>query len=355
MSIEREQILNRVSQARVTMVVGASDTGKTTLIKSLAFEINKFGHTCGIVDADMGQSDIGPPTTIGLGEFYDPSKNVNHFEVKGIYFVGSITPKGYLLPTVVGTKIMVDKALKLGFDHVLIDTTGLIQGSLGRTLKEHKIELVNPDLIIILQRENECEYLIKRFKAISNHHIIVMKPSEEVRNKFPAERREYRERSLQAYFFNSKLKKLNLKGFYLLDIPLFSGNPLSEKEKNYLSQKIDQELLWAESQGEEIHLVALDSIKNLVEKPPKNDIGRRLLFAYTPSEFEDILVGLYNRAGECYSLGIVRKIDFATQQVEIEVAEDKEEPVGIKFSRCRINQNGSVYFLPRRNLIKGWL
>jgi polynucleotide 5'-hydroxyl-kinase GRC3/NOL9 len=301
----------------------------------------------------MGQSDIGPPTTIGLGGFYGPSKNVNQFEVKSIYFVGSISPKGYLLPTVVGTKRMVDKALELGFDHILIDTTGLIQGSLGKTLKEHKIELINPDLIIILQRQTECEYLIKRFRAISNQHIIVMKPFDGVRNKSPAERREYRERSLQAYFFNSKLKKLNLKDFYLLDIPLFSGYPFSEKEKNDLSQKINRKVLWAESQGDEIHLVALDSIKNFVEKPPRDDTGRRLLFAYTPSEFEDILVGLYNKVGECYSLGIMRKIDFSSQQAEIEIAEDKEEPVGIKFSRYRINQNGSVCFLPRRNPIRG--
>ena len=58
-------VLEAVRRARVTMVVGASDTGKTTLTAYLAGALAARGETVAVVDADVGQSEIGPPTTVG--------------------------------------------------------------------------------------------------------------------------------------------------------------------------------------------------------------------------------------------------------------------------------------------------
>jgi hypothetical protein len=46
------------------LFLGAPDTGKTTLIEALAVRLAN-DHTVAIVDADIGQSHIGPPTTVG--------------------------------------------------------------------------------------------------------------------------------------------------------------------------------------------------------------------------------------------------------------------------------------------------
>ena len=56
-----------VSEARVSVVIGASDAGKTTLIAALASELASRGEPVGVVDSDVGQSEIGPPATVGLG------------------------------------------------------------------------------------------------------------------------------------------------------------------------------------------------------------------------------------------------------------------------------------------------
>lgn len=54
-------------QARLLILVGAVDTGKTTLTTCLANRSLALGYKTAVVDADVGQSDIGPPTTVGLG------------------------------------------------------------------------------------------------------------------------------------------------------------------------------------------------------------------------------------------------------------------------------------------------
>ena len=47
------------------VVVGAIDVGKTTFCALLASQGVEAGIPTAVVDADMGQSEIGPPTTIG--------------------------------------------------------------------------------------------------------------------------------------------------------------------------------------------------------------------------------------------------------------------------------------------------
>ena len=163
MTISWESALERVSKRdRIILILGATDTGKTTLTKYLANGLLRRGRSVSLVDADVGQSDIGPPTTIAIASPKEPFYKFSTLSPVGIYFIGSISPVGHLLPMLVGTKLMVEQAKT---QHVLIDTTGLISG-LGKALKAHKIELLDPDLILALQREEELEPILNRNFAI---------------------------------------------------------------------------------------------------------------------------------------------------------------------------------------------
>ena len=53
----------------MTIVLGETDTGKTTLANFLIFNLCQRGSRVALVDADIGQSTLGPPATIGLAEF----------------------------------------------------------------------------------------------------------------------------------------------------------------------------------------------------------------------------------------------------------------------------------------------
>src|SRR2546422_11318686 len=59
--------LEAAGEARVTLILGTSDTGKTSLAARLAGALAARGDRVAVVDADVGQSGIGPPTTHGLG------------------------------------------------------------------------------------------------------------------------------------------------------------------------------------------------------------------------------------------------------------------------------------------------
>ncbi len=195
---------------RVILVLGESDTGKTSLVTRLANEALGQGLRVGIVDADVGQSEIGPPTTIALGRVERPIQRPAEATRLALHFVGATSPAANLLSVVVGTRKMLDRALVAGFDRVLIDTSGLVAGELGQRLKHAKIDLVEPNLLVCLQRDAECEPILRRYDAAARPRVARLPPLAEVTRRSPAERRLRRQRAFAAYFAGARAVELHL-------------------------------------------------------------------------------------------------------------------------------------------------
>ncbi|MGH2392984.1 MAG: Clp1/GlmU family protein, partial [Candidatus Limnocylindria bacterium] len=157
--------IRRAARAGVTMVVGESDTGKTTLVTAIANALLARRLRVAVIDADLGQSEIGPPTTIGLGRVRHRLGRLADAEVIALHFVGVTSPPRNLIGAIVGTRRMLDQARAARFPRIVIDTSGLVSGVLGRTLKQAKIEVTDPDLVICLERSAECEHIVAAYGA----------------------------------------------------------------------------------------------------------------------------------------------------------------------------------------------
>ena len=206
------------------MFLGASDTGKTTCLRAAATYLARAGLLpLAIVDADIGQSTIGPPTTVGLTlvRKYNPQALLSgRLACHAMRFVGTLSPAGHLIQTIVATKMLVDKALRRGATVVLVDTTGLIGQSVGFQLKLNKIELLEPRHIVALQRERELEGLLSVLAdrpGLTVHRLAV---SDQVRTRSPAERYRYRTSRFAAYFRSATRVQLEPKKLSILSPPI---------------------------------------------------------------------------------------------------------------------------------------
>jgi polynucleotide 5'-hydroxyl-kinase GRC3/NOL9 len=175
---------------RKVLVIGAVDRGKSTYCGFLSRYLLAAGWRVAIVDADVGQKDIGPPATITLGY---PDTSLAQVQPAALYFVGAVSPVGYLLPMVLGTKRLVDAAQG---EFVLINTTGLVQG-VGRILKGYKIEAVQPDVIVAIEQGTELQPITRAYR---NYRTLHIQPSTRVIVKTSEQRREARERAFGSYF-----------------------------------------------------------------------------------------------------------------------------------------------------------
>ncbi len=315
-----EAALRRAAAVRVILILGETDTGKTSLTTYLANGLLARGYRVGVVDADLGQSDIGPPTTVGLGLINQPVERLGEAEVAGLYFVGSTSPQGHLLPTVIGTKRMVEKAFALGVDRVLVSTSGLIQGELGRTLKQHKIDLVDPDLLCCLQRGDECEPILKPYTLGRRPEVLRLAPGPVGRKRSQEERRRHRERTLQAYFHGARTLHLDLGRVVLRRPALFVGQTLLGRQIEEISGLVNDIVLWAERRGAEFLLITPDVLKEAQVRQIAKRFDDVLVVNYSLDDFQDALAGLDNADRETVGLGIVRSFDFVKQLLVIETA-----------------------------------
>ncbi len=143
----------------VVMLTGATDTGKTSFARQLLAGAVEGGIAAAYVDADVGQTTVGPPTCVGLRWLSRPSDLIDLTGFDDLRFVGSIAPNRFVLQQVVATASLVDVARERA-DLIVIDTTGIVSGVSGQTLKYHKAELCRPSTVVALQRGGEMEPIV---------------------------------------------------------------------------------------------------------------------------------------------------------------------------------------------------
>jgi len=185
----------------VILIVGAPDTGKSTFARYLYRRLCEYHERAAFVDGDIGQATLGPPTTmtLALGEPGDDA-----FPPAGPRFrafVGDVSPRGHMLPTVVGAHRLAQKARAEGATVILFDTTGLVAPDHGGgELKRAKVELLRPKVVVGIQRRDELEHLLVPLRRSRRIRVIDLPASRAAHRREVAVRQEYRAARFRRYF-----------------------------------------------------------------------------------------------------------------------------------------------------------
>lgn len=295
----------------VVMVVGAVDTGKTTFCTFLARTLFEKGMKVAVVDADLGQSDIGLPTTIGMGFVDKPIERLGEIKCLAAYFVGSISPVGFLLPTVTGTKLMTERALALGAEAVIVDTDGLVHGGAGFALKQHTFELLRPTHVVLLQRANELAVFQKQWDGIVWTKVIPVLVPSSVAEKNREQRRMFREQKFREWLMSCGEIALPLSKVSFRNASLGQGIVVPSEALQRLSELMGVKVLHAERIGDNV-LIFVEAPPMLSDySPVRQFFGGAPYIRWTmPSRYEHIIVGLLDSNDELLSVGLTFRLEF---------------------------------------------
>ena len=221
------------------LFIGDTDTGKTTLLKKIAKTLIFQKIPVSIVDCDIGQSFIGPPTTISFIKLKKKVYNFFPFPEK-FYFTGVISPADNIVSFLGGIEKMSKICEERNNGKILIDTTGYIKDKFAIELKIHKIEIFSPDFIILLEKKDEL-LPIKRFLKSSGIKFLVIKVPENFPKKTMETRRKNREEKFKRYFKKTEKLELNISEISIKRISLngkfpatdFNGLVVSLRDKNF--------------------------------------------------------------------------------------------------------------------------
>ena len=200
---EYEALVDDAVRTKHTVVlVGGLDTGKTSLSRNVLTAAVEAGRPAALLDADVGQKTVGPPATVTLkmvrsaADLEPESLGV----ADEMSFVGSTSAQGHLLPVVAGVARLHRRAKDEGADLVVVDTSGLVSGITGQVLKYHKVELLEPDLVIGLQRGEELLPLLGVIQRFFPTQVVPLGVHPDVVPTTVDRRADNRERAMRAYF-----------------------------------------------------------------------------------------------------------------------------------------------------------
>jgi polynucleotide 5'-kinase involved in rRNA processing len=198
-----ETVVERVvGTSRVAVLLGGLDSGKSTLSKQILRAGLEAGRSVAYLDTDLGQKSVGPPTcvTLRVPRTLEETTDEGLASPDAIYFVGSTSPQGQLLPLVVGAARLLARAEEAGADLIVVDTSGLVSGVYGQLLKYHKIELLQPDVVIGLQRGEELAPIFGIVERFFPSEVVALPIHPETRSTSVEERARNREAAIRTYF-----------------------------------------------------------------------------------------------------------------------------------------------------------
>ncbi|NJE11258.1 Clp1/GlmU family protein [Thermococcus sp. MAR1] len=335
-----ERIISLDRPARV-MLIGATDSGKTTLLTFLANRLIDEGLRVAVVDSDVGQKGILPPATVSLAFPSDPFSSPSELSGEAHYFIGTTSPGQYIGEMAVAVKRLSDIAAESA-DVVLIDTTGFVTGQ-GIEMKRLKAELVRPELVVLLERSGELSHLRKLLSPYGE--VVTLSVSKNAREHSRGERREVRKEKWKAYFSNASLVEVDMSKTIPTGTELFRGRSLTHEERDLLSA-LFRWLLIAGWKGERYVVVKADV------EPGSRQYSRSVIHAVDFERLSNLLVGFIDGDGLCLGVGILKWVNFGEMRAQILTPIPREEvgkAVELRFGRIRVLETGEELGLLRRD------
>jgi len=134
------------------MVMGPADSGKSSLCTYLCNRATREGIRVGVIDEDIGQSDIGPPGTIGLAVVEEGIIDLYDTEPIALMFVGTKTPSTATLSTFRASEALLRRVMDRGVELLIVNTDGWVSGEEARAHKRRLIDIFDPGVVIMLGR-----------------------------------------------------------------------------------------------------------------------------------------------------------------------------------------------------------
>jgi polynucleotide 5'-hydroxyl-kinase GRC3/NOL9 len=211
----------------MVMVIGAPDTGKSTLARYLYQRQCHESRHVAFLDGDPGQSTLGPPTTMTLALGQRGDESFPPAGQRWRRFIQAVSPRGHMLPMLVSAARLAQAAHASGADTLVYDTSGFVGAAEGGAyLKHAKIELLRPSVVFAIQRDQELESVLAPIRHSRTVRVVELGPSTATQRRDVATRQAHRASQFARYFGAARSLTVDWERLAVFPSPRFAFNQL---------------------------------------------------------------------------------------------------------------------------------
>lgn len=314
----REELIARLAaQARLVLVIGEQDSGKTTFCARLASMAAAAGRRAAVIDADIGQSEIGPPACVGMAFAEAETHAIGRLRPVATAFVGAVSATDRQLEHVAAVCDLCRRASAMGADVIVVDTTGFVEGPSARRLKRAKAAATGPSDIVVLTRRRTPGLIFADLARSAHHRIHRVAVDDAVVPRPTALRSERRAGQFARALTGASERVLDLSDVRIQASWLCQGAPLPAHERARLGSALGRTVIHAEREGGHIGAILAGG------QPPRPgpDVMARIECAsvtlYAERRASDVLAGLHDPNGGLLGLGLTRRWDFRRYEMTV--------------------------------------
>lgn len=333
------EILSLNKGTETIIVLGGVDSGKTSFCNYLANMTLRLGRNVSLIDGDLGQSDVGPPGTIGLSIIEKPIFDPFNLKPDHVIFIGVTSPYTAVKSIIEGLANLKDKAINMGSNFVIINTDGWIEGADAVEYKLHLIKIVKPDFIVAIQSNNELKPLINSLNGLKERVLIADIPKN-IKKRDRETRKIVRESSYKKYLKEGKIHS------YPLSWIAVDGNlELKGRNDQFLKKRLEEvvgnKIIYCENMGNQIILVLKnESILSDEENAKLSDEFKKPMKILREGDEKGLLVSLEDDEGRFLGIGTIYSVDY--NRSVLKVYTNVDGPVSrVHVGRIRLDEKGN--------------
>ncbi len=318
------------------MVIGGMDSGKTSFCTFLVNEAVMKKWRTSVIDADLGQSDVGPPSTVGFNFVTEPVKDLFEIDAQDAVFVGSTSPSGAINKVIEGLTQLKDKVIEAGVDFLVINTDGWVEGEEAAAYKVRLAEKVGSSAVVGMQRGNELTPILDALHGVK---VLVIDSPQLIQPRNREKRKVLRELSYKKYLKGAKMQSFSLSWIKVIDSLLGAGGPLHHRRLETLSNLLGKRPVYSEETVATI-LVVLKKSEAVTEaqiKDAEEHFGKRVKVIREGDE-EGLLVGLKDEEDIFLGIGILHEVDYKRKILKIYTPVSEKVSM-LCFGQIKLNKN----------------
>lgn len=321
------------------VVLGNVDSGKTSFCKYLANMALISGRNVTLVDGDLGQSDIGPPGTLGLS--FVRKHLIDPFNLKpdSIVFIGVTSPSSVIEPTINGLIELVDKALSANSDLIIVNTDGWVEGLDAVRYKRRLIKSLQPNFIVAIHDKDELKPIIDLLTGLEANIINVETPKN-IKKRDRETRKLIRESLYRRYLKDARVRSYPLSWIKVDGWMDFKGR-FDQALKKRIDEILDDRVVYCEVCQNSIILVLKEGAALSDEERAKisTEFNRPVKVARRGDE-RGLLVALEDEGGVFLGIGIIHCVDYERSVIKIYTNVDASVS-RIRVGQIRLDEKGS--------------